>query len=47
MQVEGFLEGEACVFATFLSLQVDSKAEMVELSIVCDFPYIFLEDIYD
>lgn len=45
MQVEGFLEGKACVFAMFSSLQVDSKAAMVNLSIVCDFPDVFVEDI--
>lgn len=33
------------MLALFSSLQVDSKAAMVKLLIVCDFPDVFLEDI--
>lgn len=35
------------MFVMFMPLEADSKAAMVELSIVCDFLDVFLEDICD
>lgn len=37
----------AHVFVMFAALGIDSKAEMGELSVVCDFPEVFPDDIND
>lgn len=46
-QGEEFLKYEAHVFAMFASLKVESKAEIVYLPVVCEFPDVFLDDITD
>lgn len=46
-QVEKFLKYEAQVFTMFSNLTVESKAEMVDLPIMCEFPYVFPDDIID
>lgn len=46
-QVEEFLKDEAQVFAMFASFKVESKTVMVDMYVVCEFPYVFLDDITD
>lgn len=46
-QVEELLEDEVKMFAIFASLQVDNKAASVDLPVVCNFSYVFLNDISD
>lgn len=44
-QVEEFLKDEAQVFVMFVALKVESKAAMLDLAIMCEFSFEFLDDI--
>ncbi|XP_050918858.1 uncharacterized protein LOC127136323 [Lathyrus oleraceus] len=46
-QVKEFLKDEAQVFTMFSSLQVGSKASMVDLPMICEFLEVFPYDITD
>lgn len=46
-KVEELLENEAQMFAMFASLQVDSEVTSGDLHVVCEFPYVFQDDISD
>lgn len=46
-QVEEFLKDEAQVFAMFASFKFETKAVMIDLSVVWEFPYVFPGDIID
>lgn len=41
------LKDEAQVFAMFASLQVESKAVLIDLHVVCEFPNVFPDYIVD
>lgn len=46
-QVEEFMKDEAQVFVMIASLQIEGKAMLEDLPIVCDFPYVFHDNITD
>ncbi|XP_050878254.1 uncharacterized protein LOC127082073 [Lathyrus oleraceus] len=46
-QVKDLLKEEAHVFVMFSTLGIDNKVTMGELTVVCDFPEVFLDDISD
>lgn len=46
-KVEEFLKDEAQGFAMFVSLKFKCKETMVDLPVVCEFSYVFPDDITD
>lgn len=46
-QVEMSLKQDAQVLMMFASLTIESEVAIVNLLIVCEFPYVFLDDIGD
>ncbi|MCI85253.1 cellular nucleic acid-binding protein, partial [Trifolium medium] len=46
-EVKESLKEHAKVFAMFASLKLESKVQMEELSVVCEFPDVFLGDVLD
>ncbi|MCI38519.1 cellular nucleic acid-binding protein, partial [Trifolium medium] len=46
-EVKESLEEHAEIFAMFASLKLESGVKIEELSVVCEFPDVFLEDVSD
>ena len=46
-QVDELLKDEVQVFAMFSSLKVETKDVIIDLSVVCEFSYVFPNDIRD
>jgi hypothetical protein len=46
-QVKKLMNGDAIVFMIFANMKLDETAGVTELPVVCDFPEVFPDDIYD
>ncbi|MCI84056.1 cellular nucleic acid-binding protein, partial [Trifolium medium] len=46
-EVKESLKEHAEIFAMFASLKLESEVKMEELSVVCEFPYVFPGDVSD